>query len=70
MSAELIDGKFTPARMRDFKAFRGVQNKGKYNVLDPRARILMGIEVDDFVFILDNYDAMEAQFLLEEAQKA
>lgn len=67
---------FTQKQLNDFRAYREVQESGKYNMLDPRARQLAGLDREDFLFVLSNYSALkqayeaaEDQHILEMAER-
>jgi hypothetical protein len=49
---------FTEEQLADFKAFRFVQNIGKYNMLDPCARKATGMTMERYSFTMDNYKAL------------
>jgi len=54
------DRKFTKQQLADFKAYVRVQRGGRYNMLDPRARQAAGLSQEAYVFVIDNYEALEA----------
>jgi len=52
------DIKFTPQHIANFKQYLRVQERGRYNMFDPRAREATGLSATDYVFILRHYEAL------------
>ena len=52
---------FSEIQMQHFAAWKKVQDSNKYNMLDPRARAAMSLDKAQYLFVLENYDAMERQ---------
>ena len=50
--------KFTPQQIAHWKAFERVRKSGKYNMFDPKARAATGLERDDFLFVMKNFEAL------------
>jgi len=53
---------FTDAQMANFKKWVKLQNTGRFNMVDPRARSAMSMSEEDFDFVLEHYEQMEAQY--------
>ena len=51
--------KFTQEQLNNFKAYRKVQMRGKYNMFDPRAIGATGLTRDEYGFVMDNYGELE-----------
>ncbi len=49
----------------DFLKYFAVQKYGAYNMLDPRARELTGLDVDTYWEIIKNYDQYRDSYLPE-----
>lgn len=50
---------YTPGQVKDYKAYLAVQQKGAYNMLDPRARGLTGLTAEEYAFVQENYGDLE-----------
>lgn len=50
--------KFTKAQLDNFEKYRKVQRSSKYNMLSPQAIRASGLNDNDYVFCIDNYDAL------------
>lgn len=59
--------KFTDQQLKNFAAYVRVQESGRFNMFDPRARLLTGLGRDDYIFVMDNYTELQQQY---EQQKA
>jgi len=57
---------FTAQQIKNFRAFVKVQKSNRYNMLDPRAAQAAGLTADEMVFVMDNYDALEAAAHVQE----
>lgn len=53
--------KFTDQQIKNFRAYVKVQRSNRYNMITPQARRATGLERDDYVFVMENYEALEAQ---------
>jgi hypothetical protein len=51
--------KFTPEQIKWFRSYYKVQKSSRFNMFDPRARIATGLDRDEFLFVLNNYEALE-----------
>jgi len=51
---------FTEAQISNFKAYEKVRASGKYNMFDPRAIRASGLPQSEYIFVMDNYTALEA----------
>lgn len=46
----------------EFQEFVEIQNSGKYNMLDPMVRTIMGISKDKHLYIISHYNDLEKEF--------
>ena len=62
---------FTAEQLADFKAFRFLQGTGKYNMIDPRARIATGMTAERYQFVIAHYSELQkiADALSKEAKQ-
>lgn len=47
--------KFTQQQLRDWKMYERVRLSGRYNMFDPRARKMSGLDSEAYQFTLSNY---------------
>ena len=52
---------FTLEQLEHFKRYVNVQEKGKWNMLDPRAQRATGLTREQYLFVIENYDALSKQ---------
>jgi len=52
---------FTPEQMKHFEAYEDVRARGHFNMFDPRARMITGLSREDFLFVMDNFEALQHQ---------
>ena len=45
-----------------FRAYTKVQSGGKYNMFDPNARMLTGLDKNTYLAIMKNYDELEQKY--------
>ena len=45
-----------------FRAYTKVQSGGKYNMFDPNARKLTGLDKNTYLAIMKNYDELEQKY--------
>ena len=45
-----------------FLAYEKVRKSGKYNMYDPRARQLTGLDPEEYVFAMRNYSALAQKY--------
>ena len=50
----------TEQQLKDFRTYVNVQKRGRYNMLDPRARAATGLERDRYMFVIENYDWLQS----------
>lgn len=50
---------FTNQQLQNFKKYVRVQMGGRYNMFDPRARAATGMDKDEYVFVMENYDKLK-----------
>jgi len=50
---------FTNQQLQNFKKYVRVQMGGRYNMFDLRARAATGLDADEYVFVMENYDALK-----------
>jgi len=51
--------KFTQEQLNNFKAYRKVQMRGKYNMFDSRAIAATKLTKDEYAFVMDNYGKLQ-----------
>lgn len=55
---------FTEQQLKNYRAYEKVRFGGRYNMFHPHARMLSGLEKEDYLFVMSNYselrDAAEA----------
>ena len=50
---------FTNQQLKNFARYVRVQMGGRYNMFDPRARAAAGMSEDEYIFVMENYDALK-----------
>lgn len=50
---------FTQAQIATWVAYEAVRERGRYNMYDPRALQATGLTRDEYVFVMDNFDALK-----------
>lgn len=53
--------KFTDKQIKDWEAYEEVRQEGEFNMLDPTARAMTGLERDEYSFCMKNYVALREQ---------
>lgn len=51
---------FTAAQLSDWEDYEEVRQSGVYNMFDPRARRLTGLDEGRYGFVMKNYSALKA----------
>jgi len=51
---------FTAQELKNFAAYVKVQRGGRFNMFDPRAREITRMSMDEWVFVMEHYEALEA----------
>jgi len=46
----------------DFVAYEEVRRRGRFNMFDPNARVLTGLDKDTYLGVLSNYDELNKKF--------
>ena len=62
LSGTNMTTKFTPQQLLDYADYEAVRSGGHYNMFDPRARQLTGLSKADYAFVINNFEALEAQY--------
>lgn len=57
---------FTFIQIQNYLTYEDVRSRGAYNMFDPRARQITGLSREDYIFVMDNYLALEAQHAAEQ----
>jgi len=57
------ESNFTSTQIENWKKFEKVRSRGKYNMLMPQARTSTGLDKDDYLFVIENFDALKKQAL-------
>ena len=50
---------FTEQQRKNFAKYVRVQISGRYSMFDPRARAATGMDEDEYLFVMENYDALK-----------
>lgn len=50
---------FTDQQLSNFHRYEQVRQGSRFNMFDPRARQLTGMERDEYLFVMENYVALE-----------
>lgn len=50
--------RFTEQEIKNFRIYEKIRSKGRYNMLDPRARMAAGLSREEFFFCITNYDLL------------
>ena len=50
---------FTNQQLQNFKKYVRVQMGGRYNMFDPRAMAATGMDKDEYIFVMENYDKLK-----------
>ena len=53
--------KFTEQQLQHFEAFKKVQRTGLYNMLDSKAVRATGLTVEQYEFVIHNYEELEKE---------
>lgn len=53
---------FTEQQLANWKDYERVRRNGKYNMLDPRARLKSGLDQDTYMFCLTNYTKLKEAY--------
>ena len=59
---------FTVQQILNFRKYLRVQMNGDYNMFDPRARAATGISREDYIFVMEHYSELKAQYDLQESE--
>ena len=51
---------FTPKQLENWKSYERVRKGGRYNMYDPRARRLTGLNGDEYSFTMANFGILKA----------
>jgi hypothetical protein len=50
------------SQINNWKRFEQVRASGEYNMFDPKARALTGLNKEDYVFVMKNYSELEKAY--------
>ena len=50
---------FTEKDIKAFKAYEKVRASGRFNMFDPNARRMTGLNEDDYLFVMTNFNALK-----------
>ena len=53
---------FTPEQIKNYVAYEKVRSSNRYNMLDPRAQAMTGLNRDAFLFVLKNFEGLQLQY--------
>lgn len=51
---------FSDRQIQDWRDYVVVQKEGQFNMFDPRARELTGLDRDAYIFVMSHYDRLAA----------
>ena len=51
---------FSEFQIKQWRRYERVRTAGRYNMVDPRARLVTRLNSEDFLFILQNYSALKS----------
>lgn len=54
--------RFTDRQVKDFAAYEEVRSSGRVNMFDPSARILAGLDRNEHIFVMKNFEGLQAQY--------
>jgi hypothetical protein len=63
-----METKFTPQQLKHFAAYEKVRSSNRYNMMDPRARRATGMERDDFLFVIENFEALQFEYRCQKGE--
>jgi hypothetical protein len=49
---------FTDQQLKNFQAYKHIQLSGQFNMFSYQARELTGMNQDEYIFVMANYDAL------------
>jgi hypothetical protein len=49
---------FTLHQINDWKRFKEIRGKGKYNMISKEAQIATGIPEEQYIFVMENYEEL------------
>ena len=52
---------FTKEQLAHWKRYERVRRGGRWNMFDPAARNATGLDRDEYLFVMKNYEALEEQ---------
>jgi hypothetical protein len=53
--------KHTKEQINNWKLYEKVRKEGRFNMFDPNARILTGLDREEYMYCLSNYDTLKKQ---------
>ena len=61
--------KHTQEQLANWKVYEEVRLEGRYNMFDPNARILTGLDKEEYLYCMKNYSTLQEQSKAEETIK-
>jgi hypothetical protein len=58
---------FTEKQLKQYAAYERVRKSGAFNMFDPRARAKTKLEKDDYIFVMENFAALQDAFVIQTA---
>lgn len=58
--------RFTKQQLNDFRVYEDVRRGARFNMFDPNARALTGLDRAEYIFVMENYEALRAAVAEEE----
>jgi hypothetical protein len=59
---QMTTSTFTEKQLKNFARYVVLQSSGKYNMLDPKAVGASGLTINEYLFVLGNYDALSVAY--------
>lgn len=51
--------KFTPQQLKHWQRYEKVRAKGRWNMFDHAARLATGLDREEYLFVMQNYEELE-----------
>lgn len=61
---------FTLQQLYNFKRYLKVQMGGRFNMFDPRARQLTGMDQDSYLYVMEHYEDLAKAAIIADADQA
>jgi len=51
--------KFTDRQINNWRKYEKVRKAGRYNMFSPQAMKAVGLDRDDYIFVMENFDQLQ-----------